>query len=298
MRDKVLQPHIINLLKLAAKNKTDEIYKFLNEFDGTTKQKGDLFEYFLARLYKGIGCKVEVVGGKNDKGVDLVIYYANSPSKVYAIVQVKNLKTVLPKKELLSQYSQFFGNKYSSEQASVEKYNCKVAFIISLNGYIKNALSFDYPEKYQVELYEWAYVKELILDYSNICQFSSHQKICPFKLVHNNTFYFVIVFIILISVAATWFFYKEDVEDNHTLSNEMLVRLNSTPLSSPVKQDCNLFNYPLNKCREKLVYRYQKKYGSLKNGLMAYFCGATNFKRGTCGTYGVKRTLFVLFGKS
>ena len=289
--DKDLQQNIDNLLKLAKNNQTDEIYKNINEFKGSSKQKGDLFEYFLAKLYEGIGCKVEVVGGANDGGVDLVIYYGNSPSKVYAIVQAKNVKTRLTKKDLQSEYAKFFGNdSFPDEQASVEKYNCKDVIIISLNGYIKNTDIFQAPKKYKVHLYDRSYVEKLIGDYSN-----TSQKKCPFQLVKYN-FYYVVVMILLILVAvASWFlFYKENVEE---LSNEMLERLNNTSLSSYVKQDCQNFNYPLNTCRKKLVYRYMKKYDSLEKGLMVYFCGETNFKRGSCGKYGKKLARSVLYDK-
>lgn len=285
--DKTLE----QIVKLAKKNQANEIYEILNNFQGSTKQKGDLFEEFLAELYKGIGCKVEVVGGANDGGVDLVIYYGNSPSKVYAIVQAKNVKTRLTKKDLQSEYAKFFGNdSFPDEQASVETYNCKDVIIISLNGYIKNTDIFQAPKKYKVHLYDRSYVEELIRNYSN-----TSQKKCPFQLVKYNFYYVVVMTLLILVAVASWFlFYKENVEE---LSNEMLERLNNTSLSSYVKQDCQNFNYPLHTCREKLVYRYMKKYDSLEKGLKVYFCGETHFKRGSCGKYGKKLARFVLSGR-
>ena len=286
--DKDLEQDISNLLKLAKNNQVNDIYEILNNFQGSTKEKGDLFEYFLAGLYEGIGCKVEVKGGKNDGGVDLVIYYGNAPSKVYAIVQAKNVKTRLTKEKLQSEYAKFFGNdSIPDEQASVEKYNCKDVIIISLNGYIKNTEIFKAPNGYEVHLYDWSDVKKLIRDYSN----TSHKK-CPF-LKKSNKIYIVVI--ILLLIAAVWYFYKDDVDEYHALNNEMLARLNSTRLSSYVKKDCQKFNYPVNTCRQKLVYKYMKKYNnSLEKGLMVYFCGETNFKRGNCGK---KLMQFVLYGE-
>jgi len=285
--DKTLQ----QIVKLAKKNQENAIYEKLNDFQGSTKQKGDLFEYFLAELYKGIGCKVEVVGGANDGGVDLVIYYGNSPSKVYAIVQAKNVKTRLTKKDLQSEYAKLVGDNISSQQASAKTYKCTNIFIISLNAYVKNAYNLTTPKKYKVHLYDRFYVKKLIEDYSN-----KSQKKCPFQLKRNKIYY--VISLILISVAvASWYFYKDNVEEYNTLTNEMLARLNNTQLGSYVKQDCKNFNYPLNTCREKLVYRYMKKYDSLEKGLMVYFCGETHFKRGSCSKNGKKLASFVLHGR-
>ncbi len=283
--DKTLQ----QILKLAKNNQVNEIYDILNNFQGSTKQKGDLFEYFLAKLYEGIGCKVIPNGGTNDGGVDLVIYYGNYPSKVYAIVQVKNLKKPLTTDQLRTEYAKLVGDNLSSKQASAKTYQCKNIFIISLNAYVKNAYNLTPPKKYKVHLYDRSYVEELIRDYSN-----TSQNKCPFQLVKYNFYYVVIIFLILVAVASWFFFYKENAEE---LSNEMLARLNSTELGSYVKKDCQNFNYPLNTCREKLVYGYMKKYDSLENGLMVYFCGETNFKRGSCGKYGKKLARFVLYDK-
>lgn len=283
--DKVLEQKKNNLLKLAKNNQTDKIYKSLNEFEGSSTQKGDLFEYFLEGLYKGIGCKAEVKGGKGDGGVDLVIYYGNSPSKVYAIVQAKNLKKALTTDQLLIEYAKLVGDNISTKQASAKTYKSKNIFIFSLNGYVQNADKLKTPKKYTVKLYQWSDVQKLIEKYSN-----KSQKKCPFNLVQNNIYYLVIF---LLLAVASWFFYKEN--DVEKLNNQMLERLNNTQMSSYVRQDCQNFNYPLNTCREQLVYGYMKKYDSLEKGLMVYFCGETNFKRANC-KYGQKQARFILHG--
>jgi hypothetical protein len=208
MIDKTLHTKIKTLLKLAVKNQTDEIYNILNNFQGSTKQKGDLFEYFLAELYNGIGCKVKPVGGKNDKGVDLVIYDANSPSKVYAIMQIKNVKTALSTERLRIEYAKFFGDAFSSQQAAVEKYDCKEVFIISLNGYNKNAHDIKSPENYQVHLYDWSNVKNLIANYSKSRQTNRYQKDCPFQLAKKNyNHFFNIIILLIIIIAMLWLFF-------------------------------------------------------------------------------------------
>jgi len=265
------------LLKLAANNRSSKIYAILNNLDGSTTFKGDVFEIFLAELYKRIGWNTKVVGGKNDKGVDILLF--NSKQKVYAIIQAKNTKRPIPKKEIVNECDNFIGI-YDSLGAS-KKYSCDTLIIFSLNGYTKGAWNYDYPATHKIYRYEWSYIESLIKLYSNSLP-KIKQKTLPKK--SKNTKKILISIIILV-----FFIYLKFANSNNfptVLTTDMITKLNHTSFSSSVKQDCKRLNYPLLNCRKQLVYKYAQVYGSLQKGLIIYFCGLTNFKNKNCGSYG------------
>jgi len=158
------------LLQLALNNQSKKIYHILNNLKGSSKYKGDVFEHFLASLYNGIGWNAVVHGGRDDKGIDILLYHPNSPSEVHAIIQAKNMKTPLSKKGLRHEYANFFGDDFLSSKGTSEKYNCKRFIIISLNGYTGNRKEFTHSKMDQVEHYSWAEVKKLIQEYSQMNQ--------------------------------------------------------------------------------------------------------------------------------
>jgi hypothetical protein len=305
------------LLKLALSNKSKKIYNILNTLRGSTKYKGDVFEHFLAGLYNGTGCTAKVVGGKNDQGVDILLYHPSESSKVQAIIQSKNLKMPLPKREMRHEYANFFGDNFSSQKGSSEKYNCQKLYIISLNGYTYDAKNFTNPKKttHTVHCNDWNDVKKLIRSYSNkrstdkvdslIVKIKHFFKITiesekKFFVVFKRIFIPIVIVIFIIFIFIFTFFFVFISHSSETLTDEMIVRLQKTKLTNARKRDCQNFNYPFETCSQQLVDRYAKIYGkdSLKIGLIVYYCGEGNFKKKKSGCKIAERhALYVLTGK-
>jgi len=284
------------LLKLAANNRIEKIYSILNNIKGSSTYKGDVFEYFLAGLYEGTGWKTQIKGGKNDKGVDILLYHPRHRSKIHAIIQAKNVKKPLPKKEILNEYSHFFGTDFSSSQGTAHQYNCCQLIIISLNGYTGGAKNCSNPKKatHKVYHYDWSDVSKLIQRYAG-----KHKKTYQVTIEYQKFFIFIPTVALILLVVSFFLnhFNKETLFPIKKLSDEMIVRLNKTALGSLAQKDCKRLHYSLEKCRKKRVYQYAKTYGSLKKGLMAHFCGSSHFNSGRCGQYGEKKALYVLTGK-
>ncbi|HHB93191.1 MAG TPA: restriction endonuclease, partial [Thioploca sp.] len=150
------------LLKLAENNKSREIYTILNNLNCSTTFKGNVFENFLAELYQKIGWDTKVVGGKNDKGADILLF--NSKQKVHAIIQVKNTKRPVSKKEIVNECDNFIG---IYNPGTAKKYTCDTLMIFSLNGYTKGAWNYNYPATHKIFRYEWSYIESLIQFYAN-----------------------------------------------------------------------------------------------------------------------------------
>ncbi|MCK5876839.1 MAG: restriction endonuclease [Candidatus Marithrix sp.] len=268
------------LLKLAERNKSNKIYANLNNLTGSTTFKGDVFEYFLAELYEKIGWNTQVVGGKNDQGVDILLF--DSKQKVQAIIQAKNTRRPLQKKEMVNEYDNFIGI-YNSLGAA-QKYACKTLLIFSLNGYTKGAWNYGHPATHKIYCYEWTYIEKLIKNYA---KHNFTIKKIPDKKIHlKKSNKLTSIVLVLMSVVVLQIYNSNNFPT--ILTSEMVVRLNRTTFSSLVKQDCKRLNYSLKNCRQQLVHKYTQTHGSLREGLIAYFCGPTNFKNGNCSSYGEK----------
>ncbi|MCK5719847.1 MAG: restriction endonuclease [Thiomargarita sp.] len=314
------------LLKLARKNGNKRIYHILNNLSGSSTYKGDVFEYFLAGLYNGIGWKAIVAGGKDDKGVDIILYHPNDLTKVHVIIQAKNTKTRLSKKDLRNEYANFFGDDFLVAQSTAEKYNCQIFIIIALNGYTQNADKFTCPnpDKYKISHHSWINVKNLIYKYARnhyyrpilpkkkSPPFSKKDKItlliifsimaCISNLAHYSTlnlFKLQEIFNIQPSISIEKpIVPQKKIIDKNTLTNAMIKRLHKVKLTSFRKKDCKRFNYPIAKCPQLLVNRYKNYYGNgdLKTGLVIYICGEGYFKRGRCKAF-EKKASYLLTGK-
>ncbi len=308
MNDNVLR-QTEKLLKLAKKNKSEKIYDILNNIKGSSKYKGDVFEYFLAGLYNGTGWKAVVCGGKDDKGIDILLYHGSRLSQVHAIIQAKNMKTRLSKKGLRHEYANFFGDNFSSTKGSSEKYHCKTFIIISLNGYIENTEQFTHPKKatHQVIHHTWVDVKKLICKYSQrthsrtvfrVGYKTAQKKRISSKRVRYKKSRLALIFFPIILISAFVFLLREEeYRFINILTDEMIDRLHETKLTRARKQDCQTLNYAFETCPQALVYRYKNTYGnrSLKTGLIVYFCGQGDFKKGKCQAV-EKKALYVLTG--
>jgi superfamily II DNA or RNA helicase len=143
--------YIQQLIKIDDRQK---IQSYLDNLSETIK--GKVFEHFIADLYKGNGWLAEIKGSRNDKGADILIRHPSEPTKVKFIIQAKNHKSKITKKDTLSELNQF------KEEAS-KSYNCNQYRLVSLNGYVQDAYLF---EKYNLRLESWEHLDRLIDNYN------------------------------------------------------------------------------------------------------------------------------------
>jgi superfamily II DNA or RNA helicase len=146
--------HLEYIQQLIKKDDRQKIQSYLNNLSETIK--GKVFEHFIADLYKCNGWLAEIKGSRNDKGADIIIRHPSEPTKVKFIIQAKNHKTKITKKDTLSELNQF------KEEAS-KSYNCNQYRLISLNGYVEDAYLF---EKYNLRLESWEHLDRLIDNYN------------------------------------------------------------------------------------------------------------------------------------
>jgi len=308
------------LLKLASKNKSEQIYNTLNTLKGSPKYKGDVFEHFLAELYNKTGWKAQVTGGKGDKGVDILLYHPKKPSQVYAIVQTKNLKTRLSTKDLRHEYGNFFGDHFSFSKGSSQLHNCNQLIIVSLNGYAEDAKDFHHPNEdtHQVTHQDWSDVKALIEKYSGKGKKPPQKRLKRPPYLYTNIFtqaiviknkiiaaakeyvgIFVIIMVVIVFIISRDFRQYNEYED-YILTDEMIARLHEkTTFTEARKADCQKLDFALKTCPQQLVERYMNNYedGNLETGLMVYFCGLPRFQKGQCEKSVKKMVWYVLTGQ-
>ncbi|MDX2370869.1 MAG: Helicase associated domain protein [Colwellia sp.] len=117
--------------------------------------KGNLFEEYLAALYKGNGWLAQVTGERGDAGADIILRHPETPDKVSIIIQAKNHKSPITFDNTKIELIKF------EDQAS-KKYNCDSYSIVSINGYVKEALKLS---QFNMSLLDWDYVTDLINDF-------------------------------------------------------------------------------------------------------------------------------------
>ena len=143
----ILQQFIDNNDRLGLKNHLDNLSETI---------KGKVFELFIAKLYNGNGWLAEVKGTRNDKGADILIRHPSEPTKVKFIIQAKNHKKKLNKKDTLSELNQF-------KEEARKIYNCSQYRLIALNGFVEDAYHF---EKYNLRLEGWEHLEKLLCNYN------------------------------------------------------------------------------------------------------------------------------------
>lgn len=143
----ILQQFIDNNDRLGLKNHLDNLSETI---------KGKVFELFIAKLYNGNGWLAEVKGTRNDKGADILIRHPTEPTKVKFIIQAKNHKKKLNKKDTLSELNQF-------KEEARKIYNCSQYRLIALNGFVEDAYHF---EKYNLRLESWEHLEKLLCNYN------------------------------------------------------------------------------------------------------------------------------------
>ncbi|MDD2816878.1 MAG: restriction endonuclease [Thiotrichaceae bacterium] len=268
------------LLRLASQNQPDKIYKILSApmAKSTTKYKGDVFEYFIAGLYEGLGYIAVVGGGKNDKGADIVLYKGRSQVRAEAVIQAKNYKTPVSKDTLRTTYIKFFGDHFSGEDGCTKIYQCKHFIIITLNGFIQNADKFSPPKGCTIDHYDWSHVSSLIEEYAKQNPPEQHPYLRWIGIV-------ALLGLVIFGVTRCAKPAAHPVEDKvETLSADQVRRLHKIPNNQAVKRDCDRYKFKQETCPEQLVHLYRDQYGNgdLSIGVQVYFCGVGNFKKGQC----------------
>lgn len=282
------------LLRLAAKNQPDKIYQILStpSAKSTTKYKGDIFEYFIAGLYEGLGYTAVVGGGKNDKGADIVLYKGTPQLRAEAVIQAKNYKSPVSKDTLRTAYLKFFGDKFSGEAGCAQIYQCKHFIIITLNGFIQSADKFLPPKGHTIDHYDWSNVCDLIEAYAKHNPPVQH----PYLRWVGIALLFALLGFGLTRCSNPFKSAPNPETTEEKLTVDQVRRLHKTPNNQTIKRDCDRYKFKQETCPEQLVHAYRDQYGNgdLATGLQVYFCGVSNFKKGQCDKLTQKAVEYVL----
>lgn len=154
MNEEIIKYHLALLIPFIEKKDSLSARQYLENLD--EKLKGRVFEHFLATLYTGNGFIAQVKGGKGDKGADIIIRKSKHVEDIAFIIQAKNHKVPLTRKDTQAEIGQF-------RKESAKEYNCKRYRLITINGFVKDA--FDFQEKGWVDLYNWDHIDFLIQEY-------------------------------------------------------------------------------------------------------------------------------------
>jgi superfamily II DNA or RNA helicase len=154
-KEEIITQHINELKNFVNQKNVISCKTYLNSLDIAIK--GKVFEHFLAELYRGNGFYVQINGGKGDKGADLLIRSSEISQDVIFIIQAKNHKIPLTKKDTFCEIQQF------REGVKNKIFNCKKYRLVSLNGFVVDA--YDYQHKGWCALYNFDHIKELINEY-------------------------------------------------------------------------------------------------------------------------------------
>lgn len=149
-KDELIENHLSDLKIFVESKDTINSKSYLDNLPETLK--GKVLEEFVALLYRGNGWIAELVGGRHDKGADILIRHPHEPTTVKFIIQTKNHKTPLNKKDTLAELNQFI------DEGS-KKYNCTQYRIISVNEFVEDAKPL---QKYNLRLDGWYHITKLI----------------------------------------------------------------------------------------------------------------------------------------
>ncbi|XGZ09555.1 Helicase associated domain protein [Peribacillus sp. RS7] len=150
-----IQKNIMDvLIELTKKNEVHQIKDMLENLD--VKIKGNVFELYIEELFKGNGWLTARVGGKSDFGADILLYHPKNPTEVSLVVQTKNHRKPLSFDDSRIELIKF------EEKAQIA-YQCNNYNLISINGFVKDALEL---EEFNMKMEDWDYVVKLIENYS------------------------------------------------------------------------------------------------------------------------------------
>jgi len=145
---------LILLQDLTLKKKIEQIRNILENYP--SPQKGTLLELYLCFLFNGNGWRARCVGGKNDLGADILLYFPSQLDRVQMVVQVKNHQQPLDASRTLNAVSTF-------EKLAMPFYACRNLKVVSTGGFTGS--SYAYESIQTISLKDWTYIEELILAY-------------------------------------------------------------------------------------------------------------------------------------
>ncbi|EDN65543.1 hypothetical protein BGP_5245 [Beggiatoa sp. PS] len=96
------------------------------------RDKGPIFEWYLAQLYQGNGWLTKVQGGHGDLGADILLYHPKTPHQVSLIVQAKNHATPLTFEQTKIELVKF-------EQQAASKHECQQFNLVAVNGFVQES---------------------------------------------------------------------------------------------------------------------------------------------------------------
>jgi superfamily II DNA or RNA helicase len=142
-----------DLLKLTEDKQISSIKTLLESLP--SKEKGNVFEWYLAELFAGNGWLTKVQGGRHDLGADILLYHPKTPSKVSLIVQAKNQSAPLTFDDTKIELIKF-------EDKASKKHACLQFHIVAVNSFVGEAKKL---QEFNLLLSDWSYVEKLIDGY-------------------------------------------------------------------------------------------------------------------------------------
>lgn len=170
---------IDDLLKLTRNKQFQRIKEMLENLD--VNIKGFVFEIYIEELFKGNGWLTARRGGKNDLGADILLYHPKNPTDVSIIVQTKNHRKPLSFDDSRVELIKF-------EEKAQKAYKCNNYTLISINGFVKNAVEL---EEFNMKMEGWEYVVKLIENYypdaksTPDIELFAHNKLTYNKIIEN-----------------------------------------------------------------------------------------------------------------
>ena len=146
--------HKTKLLQLTKEKDCEGIKLILESLD--YRVKGDIFEWYLAELYRGKGWLTNIQGGKHDFGADILLYHPKTPAKAAMVIQAKNHFKPLTFDQTKIELIKF-------EQKAACQYDCQQFQLVALNGFVAEASKLG---EFNMLLSGWSHIADLIEDYN------------------------------------------------------------------------------------------------------------------------------------
>jgi len=145
--------HKTKLLQLTKEKDCNSVKLILESLD--YQIKGDIFEWYLAELYRGNGWLTNIQGGKQDLGADILLYHPKTPSKAAMVIQAKNHFKPLTFDQTKIELIKF-------EQKAARQFDCQQFQLVAINGFVSEASKL---EEFNLILSGWSHVTDLIEHY-------------------------------------------------------------------------------------------------------------------------------------
>ena len=140
---------------ILAQKDYDRALSFLTRESSSTF-KGDIFELFLAEMFRGNGWLTRVVAGNGDLGADILLYHPSNPKKVKVIVQAKNHGRPLAFDDCRLALVKL-------EEKAAGEHDCSQFMICSVSGFVDSCREL---EAFNLSLLDFKSLKGYISSYS------------------------------------------------------------------------------------------------------------------------------------